>query len=59
MVKLGTITPHSAEVWSYADDEDCLVIDPKLPDHLAFWGIDVMQMSKTEKTLQEMEVGTV
>eukprot|EP01031_Cornospumella_fuschlensis_P030921 gene30921-37371_t len=56
VVKLGTITPHGAEVWSYADDEDCLVIDPKLSEHLAFWGIDIMQMSKTEKTLQEMEV---
>jgi len=30
-VKLGTITANSADVWSYADDEDCLVIDPLLP----------------------------
>merc|ERR1719223_56811 len=29
-VKLGTITPHGADVWSYADDEDCAVIDPFL-----------------------------
>jgi len=24
-VKLGTITPEGADVYSYADDEDCLV----------------------------------
>ena len=29
-VKLGTITPHGADVWSYAPDEDSMVIDPKL-----------------------------
>lgn len=29
-VKLGTITPHSADVYSYAADEDDMVLDPKL-----------------------------
>ena len=24
-MKLGTITPHGADVWSYADNEDALV----------------------------------
>ncbi len=24
-VKLGTITPHGADVYSYASDEDCMV----------------------------------
>lgn len=34
VVKLGTITPHGADVWSYSPDEDCLVTDPKLAEHL-------------------------
>lgn len=55
-VKLGTITPHGADVWSYAADEDALVIDPLLAEHLSFWGIDVMKLEKTEKTMGEMEV---
>ena len=55
-VKLGTITPHGAEVWSYAADEDNLVIDPKLAEHLSFWGIDIMRLEKTDKTVGEMEV---
>ena len=55
-VKLGTITPNGADVWSYADDEDMLVIDPYLGNHLAHWGIDIMKLDKTEKTLGEMEV---
>lgn len=55
-VKLGTITPKGADVWSYAKDEDCLVIDPYLADHLSYWGIDIMKMEKTDKTLGEMEV---
>lgn len=29
-VKLGTITPHNADVYSYAPDEDDMVLDPKL-----------------------------
>ena len=29
-VKLGTITPHGADVYSYAPDEDDMVLDPKL-----------------------------
>jgi ubiquitin carboxyl-terminal hydrolase 5/13 len=56
VVKLGTITPHGADVWSYAEDEDKLVIDPKLAEHLSFWGIDAMKLEKTEKTLDEMTV---
>ena len=55
-VKLGTITANSADVWSYADDEDCLVTDPKLPEHLAHWGIDIMKLEKTDKSMTEMEV---
>ncbi len=56
VVKLGTITPHGADVWSYADDENCMVTNPKLSDHLSFWGIDAMKLEKTEKTVTELEV---
>jgi uncharacterized UBP type Zn finger protein len=30
VVKLGTITPHGADVYSYAEDEDDMVLDPHL-----------------------------
>uniref|UniRef100_A0A6Q2YFF2 Ubiquitin carboxyl-terminal hydrolase n=1 Tax=Esox lucius TaxID=8010 RepID=A0A6Q2YFF2_ESOLU len=43
-VKLGTITPDGADVYSY--DEDDMVLDPKLPQHLAHFGIDMMTMEK-------------
>lgn len=56
VVKLGTITPKGADVYSYAKDQDDMVENPLLADHLAHWGIDVMKMEKTEKTLAEMEV---
>lgn len=50
-VKLGTITAKGGDVWSYADDEDTLVKDPKLAEHLSFWGIDIMMLEKTDKRL--------
>mmetsp|Transcript_68344 Transcript_68344/g.192737 ORF Transcript_68344/g.192737 Transcript_68344/m.192737 type:complete len:826 (+) Transcript_68344:80-2557(+) len=56
VVKLGTITPQGADVYSYAPDEDNMVKDPYLAKHLEHWGIDVMGMDKTDKTLAEMEV---
>lgn len=56
VVKLGTITPHGADVYSYAPEEDCMVIDPLLGEHLSFWGIDIMRLEKTAKTVGEMEV---
>jgi hypothetical protein len=34
-VKLGTITPSGADVYSYAPDEDCMVTDAQLAEHLA------------------------
>lgn len=43
-VKLGTITPDGADVYSY--DEDDMVLDPKLSQHLAHFGIDVAGMTK-------------
>ena len=46
-VKLGTITPNGADVYSYAPEEDDMVEDPKLAQHLAHWGINMMQMENT------------
>lgn len=43
-VKLGTITPDGADVYSY--DEDDMVLDPKLSQHLAHFGIDITSMTK-------------
>uniref|UniRef100_A0A6V2MYT4 Uncharacterized protein n=1 Tax=Emiliania huxleyi TaxID=2903 RepID=A0A6V2MYT4_EMIHU len=56
VVKLGTITPHGADVYSYADDENSEVTDPKLAEHLAHWGIDVMRMEKTAQSVTEMNI---
>jgi ubiquitin carboxyl-terminal hydrolase 5/13 len=57
VVKLGTITPDGkADVYSYAPEEDCLVLDPLLSQHLAHWGIRVGDLLKTDKTMAEMEV---
>ncbi|KAG2469691.1 UBP5 hydrolase, partial [Polypterus senegalus] len=60
-VKLGTITPDGADVYSY--DEDDMVLDPHLPEHLAHFGIDMMSMQKvlypfyiTDKTMTELEI---
>ncbi len=39
-----------------SEDEDSLVIDPSLPQHLSYWGIDIMRLEKTDKTMGEMEV---
>ncbi|KAL3152058.1 hypothetical protein ABBQ32_001169 [Trebouxia sp. C0010 RCD-2024] len=56
VVKLGTITPHGADVFSYAPDENDMVEDPKLAEHLSHWGINMMAMQKTEKTMAEAEI---
>lgn len=56
VVKLGTITPHGADVFSYAPDENDMVLDPKLAEHLAHWGIDIQKMEKTEKSMAELQV---
>ena len=55
-VKLGTITAHGADIWSYAPDEDTLVTDPKLAEHLSHWGIDIQRLEKTDTTMAELEV---
>ncbi|KAK3861727.1 hypothetical protein Pcinc_032343 [Petrolisthes cinctipes] len=54
-VKLGTITQDgNADVYSY--DEDDMVLDPSLVQHLAHFGINVKVMEKTEKTMLELEI---
>lgn len=53
-VKLGTITPDGADVYSY--DEDDMVLDPNLAEHLSHFGIDMLKMQKTDKTMTELEI---
>ncbi len=48
-MKLGTITPHGADVFSYAEDENDMVLDPHLARHLAHWGINMMQVGWAER----------
>ena len=43
-VKLGTITPSGADVYSY--EEDDMVEDPKLAEHLRHFGINISAMTK-------------
>ncbi|BDA47746.1 Ubiquitin carboxyl-terminal hydrolase 5 [Coccomyxa sp. Obi] len=56
VVKLGTIMPHGADVYSYANDENDMVQDPYLAKHLQHWGINMMSMQKTEKTMAELQI---
>jgi len=56
VVKLGTISAQGADVYSYAPDEDDSVKDPHLAKHLANLGINAMEMTKTEKTITEMQI---
>jgi len=53
-VKLGTITPSGADVYSY--DEDEMVEDPLLAQHLAHFGINLAQMENTDKSMLELEI---
>ncbi|VUZ55985.1 unnamed protein product [Hymenolepis diminuta] len=53
-VKLGTITPTSAEVFSYPEDD--MVTDPLLSQHLTHFGIDMQRARKTDQTVAELEI---
>ncbi|XP_055713193.1 ubiquitin carboxyl-terminal hydrolase 5 [Phlebotomus papatasi] len=54
-VKLGTITSEGkGDVYSY--EEDDMVEDPYLVQHLAHFGIKINQMEKTEKSMVELEL---
>ncbi|KAE8747199.1 hypothetical protein FOCC_FOCC006066 [Frankliniella occidentalis] len=54
-VKLGTITKDGkGDVFSY--DEDDMVEDPHLREHLAHWGINIANLEKTDKSMVELEL---
>ncbi|XP_073842535.1 ubiquitin specific protease 5 [Musca autumnalis] len=54
-VKLGTITTDGkADVFSYPEDD--MVIDSKLEQHLAHFGINMAAMKKSEKSMVELEL---
>lgn len=54
-VKLGSITPDgTADVYCYSCDEER--VDPLLQEHLAHWGVKLADRTKTEKSLQEMQI---
>ncbi|CAK8682665.1 unnamed protein product [Clavelina lepadiformis] len=53
-VKLGTITASGADVFSYGEDQ--MVEDPELAKHLSHFGINMMNMTKTEQTMTELEI---
>lgn len=53
--KMGTITPEGGgDVYCYGCDED--VVDPNLGQHLAAFGIAVLDQQKTEMSMQELEL---
>jgi ubiquitin carboxyl-terminal hydrolase 5/13 len=53
--KLGTITADGkADVFSYA--EDAMVADPHLAKHLAHFGINITSLTKTDKSMAEIEI---
>ncbi|GFW95543.1 ubiquitin carboxyl-terminal hydrolase 5 [Trichonephila clavipes] len=54
VVKLGTITSEASDVYSY--DEDNMVVDPYLPQHLAHFGINIKDLQKTDKSMVELEI---
>lgn len=39
-----------------AEDENDMVLDPLLAAHLSHWGINMMAMEKTEKTMAELQI---
>ena len=53
-VKLGTITPDGADVYSYNEDE--MVEDPHLRQHLAHFGIDITSMTKVSTLIIHWKV---
>ena len=51
---LGTITANGGDVYSY--DEDDMVEDPNLANHLSHWGINMMNMEKTDRSMADLEI---
>uniref|UniRef100_A0A8C6QBW8 Ubiquitin carboxyl-terminal hydrolase n=1 Tax=Nothobranchius furzeri TaxID=105023 RepID=A0A8C6QBW8_NOTFU len=50
-VKLDTITPDGADVYSFEEEE--AVLDPHISEHLSHFGIDMLQMQKRHKKKTE------
>ena len=40
----------------YSYDEDDMVEDPNLDKHLAHWGINMMNMEKTDRSMADLEI---
>jgi ubiquitin carboxyl-terminal hydrolase 5/13 len=55
-VKLGTITEGGKEADVYSYPEDNMVEDPLLPKHLEHFGINITSLTKTEKSIAELEL---
>ncbi|XP_005146978.1 ubiquitin carboxyl-terminal hydrolase 13 [Melopsittacus undulatus] len=53
-VKLGTISPDGADVYSFDEEEP--VLDPHIAKHLAHFGIDMLQMQVTENGLRDNDI---
>lgn len=53
-VKLGSITPHSADIYCYICNEERQ--DPELRKHLSHFGIQIDDLQKTEKSLTELQI---
>lgn len=54
-MKLGSITPEgTADIYCYACNDE--KVDPDLATHLAYWGINIAEREKTEKSLTEMQI---
>lgn len=54
-VKLGSITPEgTADIYCYVCNEERT--DPELSQHLAYWGINIAERQKTEKSLIELQI---
>jgi ubiquitin carboxyl-terminal hydrolase 5/13 len=56
VVKLGTIenAGEKADVYSYPEDN--MVADEHLVKHLEYFGINVLELKKTERTMAELEL---
>eukprot|EP01118_Nematostelium_gracile_P005226 TRINITY_DN1635_c0_g1_i1.p1 TRINITY_DN1635_c0_g1~~TRINITY_DN1635_c0_g1_i1.p1 ORF type:complete len:838 (-),score=281.18 TRINITY_DN1635_c0_g1_i1:110-2623(-) len=55
-VKLGTISADTKGIDIYSYDEDDMVLDSQIVQHLDHFGIKLANMEKTEKTIAEMEI---
>jgi ubiquitin carboxyl-terminal hydrolase 5/13 len=40
----------------YSYDEDDMVEDPNLANHLSHWGINMMNMEKTDRSMADLEI---